>query len=187
MTKSFYRVGAAALLLALPLAACNEAGSTDEKTATTQTTGDMTRTLAAAMPEQTELSTLNQALRTTGLGSIFDGTASYTVLAPTNDAFDALGAQGAALMEKENHALLAAVLKDHIVPGQISLDAIDTAIAQKGGKVSMTTLGEGTVTFSKDKDGFVVTRGDGSSARLLNKAVNASNGTILQLDKVLMP
>lgn len=169
---------AATLALAVPLAACN---SGTEEAATGETISN--DTLAAELGDADSLSMVGTAMKDTGLAQVFDGSASYTLLAPTDDAFNAVSAAG--LDKPENRALLAEVLRDHVLPGAMSEEDIAKAIEAKGGPVEMKTMGDATVTFSKEGDALTVKTGDGTTAKVTGKEVLATNGTALPIDTVL--
>lgn len=151
------------------------------------TKDDTTQTVAALLSDLPELSKLNSAMSAAQLGSVFDGPASYTLLAPNDAAFDALGDRGNVLTSEEQRPVLVALLRNHMLPGHLTPENITDAIKSQGGTVSMTTLGGGTVTFSMDKDSLVISNGDGSTARLAGSASAATNGVIIPMDAVLIP
>ncbi len=175
-------IGAAIALL--PLAACSDSsGKADgDKAAASAPSGD---TLAEAMSKQESLSTLGAALRDTGLSQLFDNAGSYTIFAPTNDAFAKLGDAGKALRQPDQRAVLAAVLRDHIVPGYLTPDDIGAAIDAQGGRVKVQTMGDHQLTFTRDGEGYRVVAEDGSSAAIAGKATTAGNGVAIPLDGVL--
>lgn len=183
--RMMIKLGAVALAAALPLAACSKA---DDKTAVAAdgTESAEKQTLLTALGKD-DFSTLKQSIETAQLQSLFEGPASYTILAPTDEAFAALGEQGNALLQPDQRALLVAVLRSHMVPGHLDTAAVQKAIEAKNGPVTMTTLGDGTVTFAKDGDGIAVTGSDGGKARLTGNSTQASNGVLLPVDAVLMP
>jgi uncharacterized surface protein with fasciclin (FAS1) repeats len=168
----------------LPLAGCSKKAdeATTGKSASPAPSDD---TLAAELAQTNDLSTLNHALRDTGLSQVFDNGASYTIFAPTDAAFTALGATGKALMNQDQRAVLAAVLRDHIVPGYLTPDDIGTAIDSQGGQVKVRTMGDHKLTFTRDGTGYRVTSDDGSSARIAGDPVTASDGVAIPVDGVL--
>ncbi|RVQ66443.1 fasciclin domain-containing protein [Croceicoccus ponticola] len=168
---------AATLALALPLAACSQS----EQAATGETVSN--DTLAGELGSVDTLSTVSSAMKDSGLAQVFDGTASYTLLAPTDAAFGALADKD--LDKPENRALVAEILRDHVLPGAISAKDIAKAIETSGGPVEMTTMGDTTVTFSMDGDKLTVTGADGTSAHVAGEEVLASNGAALPIDAVL--
>ena len=158
-----------------------------EKAAVSADADPGSQTLAVALGRADDLGTIKSAVASAGLSTLFDGPASYTLLAPNDAAFTALGERGKALMQPEQKALLVAVLRNHLVPGHLTREAIDKAIAAKGGKVTMTTLGEGRISFAKEGDTILVTTDEGGSAKLAPGEAAASNGVVLPLDAVLLP
>ena len=181
--KPLVLAGAIAGLALLP--ACSEADTAEPTD--TATKEEPTLTLAAALGEVPDMASLNGAIANAELASIFEGPASYTVLAPNDAAFTALGDRGKVLMTEEQRPVLAGILREHILPGHLTPESISQAIEDKGGEVSMTTFGGNTVTFSKDGDTIVASNGSGGEAHLAAGATAATNGVIIPIDTVLVP
>lgn len=176
----FLRAVPAALAL-LSLSACSS--GEDAEPAEVEA-GD--ETLATAIADADDMRTVASALGDTGLAQVFDGAGSYTLFAPNDAAFDALGEAGQSLREPGQRAALAAILRDHIVPGYLTLDDIETALEAQGGRaVEVETMGDRTLVFSRANDGIKVTGEDGTSAMLTGASVRASNGVAIALDGVL--
>ena len=167
------------------LPACSSESEEPAGAASTQEEG--TRTMAASLNELPDMAALNGAISSAELGSIFDGPGSYTLLAPNDSAFEALGDRGQVLMQEEQRPILVGLLREHILPGHLTPENIAKAIEDKGGDVTMTTLGGGDVTFSMDGDAVTVSNGDGSSAHFASTATAATNGVIIPVDTVLVP
>lgn len=182
-TKPFVLAGAIAGLALLP--ACSNDADTVEEDGTTKE--EATRTLAASLGDLPDMASLNGAISEAELGSIFDGPGSYTLLAPNDAAFNALGEEGKTLMSEEQRPVLIGLLREHILPGHLTPENIAQALDDKGGDVTMTTLGGGEVTFSKDGDTISVSNGMGSTAKLATSATAATNGVIIPVDTVLVP
>lgn len=173
----------------LALAACS--GKTPDAGASQSPTQD-----ALVMPGDTALpaeldntdgmQTVAEALKTTGLDAVFNGNASYTLLAPDDDAFAALGDAGKAMVSSTDHAALAALLKVHILPGYVTRQDITDAIDHSAnGTVAMTDMAGQDLTFSRTDDGIKVTAPDGASAILSGDAVAGKHSIALPLDGVL--
>lgn len=176
------RLLAASLGLSLSLAACS--GEAPDSAERAEAGGTVSNdTLASELADAGSLSTVSTALKDTGLGSVFDGSAAYTLLAPSDTAFKAVADQN--LSAPENKALLAEVLRDHILPGALSEADIAKAIEANGKPVEMTTMGDTTVKFSMDGDKLIMTTGDGQTAHLAGKGILATNGAALPIDAVL--
>lgn len=143
-------------------------------------------TVAATVADFPEHRTLAAALSDTRLAPVLDGKGVYTLLAPGDAAFAALGDKGAALAGAEHRPLMIAVLRAHLLPGEVTPESIEKAIARENGPVEMRTMAGGTVRFSKGERGIVVSNGE-SEAALSDTARTASNGAVLPIDKVLLP
>lgn len=144
-------------------------------------------TLASALSGAPGLTAISTALKATGLANVFDGAASYTLLAPDDDAFGALGAAGAHLQQPENSAAMAAILRDHILPGYLTVADIDAALKAAGGKpVTIKTMGDSEVSFVREGEEMIVSTPDGARAKVAGSGLNAANGVVIPLDAVLL-
>lgn len=172
---------AAASLLAL--AGC----SNDSDTAKNQPTASKPsgKSLTEAIAGTDDLSTLSGALRNTGLGEVFDGAGSYTILAPDDAAFAKLGDAGKPLTEPDNRAEMTAVLRDHIVPGYLTPADIETAIDAQHGVAKVETMGGHELKFTRAGDQLQVANEDSSQAVVAGDAVKAGNGVAIPIDGVL--
>ena len=179
-TKILAALTAAAGALMLP--AC--AGESDETSDGTAEVSD--ETLASVVEDAEGLSVVSAVLGDAGLEQVFDGAASYTLFAPQDGAFDALGEAGEDLRSPEQRAAMVAILRDHIVPGYLTPDDIANAIdVADDGSVEMRTMGAHTLTFTGEGETITVTGEDGAKARFAGDALRASNGVAIPLDGVL--
>lgn len=145
-----------------------------------------TETLASLIMEADDLSTVSGVIGEAGLTEVFDGAASYTLLAPQDAAFDALGEAGEELRSPEERPAMVAILRDHIVPGSLTPGDVANAIeAADDGSVEMRTMGGHLVTFTGEGESITVTAEDGASARFADEALLGSNGVAIPLDGVL--
>lgn len=166
----------------LALAACSsEPGEAPATEATDR------NTVAQAIASAGNLSTLSGALTDAQLAEVLDGSGSYTIFAPTDDAFAALGESGQLLLEVEQRPLLVGLMREHIVPGHITPDAIGQAIDAEGGPVTMTTMGGGSLTFSREGDAISVSRDGTNSAIFASEGTEAGNGVVIPIDAALIP
>lgn len=132
--------------------------------------------LVTTAVEAGSFQTLAKALGAAGLVEALQGDGPFTVFAPTDEAFAALPAGALErLLLPENAAELAALLKRHVVPGRVFSDA-----AAKG--ATLTTL-QGARLTTRAEQGRVLVGG----ARVLSADVDASNGVIHVIDRVLLP
>lgn len=120
--------------------------------------------------------TLVAAVEAAGLVDTLKGEGPFTVFAPTDEAFAALP-EGTVenLLKPENKDQLTAILTYHVVPGAVmSTDLSD-------GMTVATVQGD-DVTISINGDTVMV-----NDATVVIADVEASNGVIHAIDKVLMP
>jgi uncharacterized surface protein with fasciclin (FAS1) repeats len=125
---------------------------------------------AAGTPQ---LSTLAKLINDAGLAETLRGPGPFTVFAPTDDAFKAVPAATMAQLAS-NRDMLRSVLTYHVVPGKVMSADVKTGPAKtvQGADVPLSKAG----TFVT-VDEAVVTQAD----------VNATNGVIHVIDRVLLP
>lgn len=119
--------------------------------------------------------TLVAAVGAAGLVDTLKGDGPFTVFAPTDEAFAALP-EGTVdtLLKPENKDQLVAILTYHVVPGKVMSGDLSngmTAATVQGGDVTIKTEG-----------GVMV-----NDANVVTADVEASNGVIHVIDKVIMP
>ena len=122
-----------------------------------------------------DFSTLVQAVEAAGLAdTLADSSASYTVFAPTNEAFSQLP-EGTLdyLLQPENQEVLQQVLSYHVVPQKVTSSEIS------GGNVD--SLNGGLATAVTDM-GVVI-----NNASVVTPDIEASNGVIHAVNRVLLP
>ena len=126
-------------------------------------------------------STLVAAVVAADLVDTLSGTGPFTVFAPTNDAFVSLLAELGVSAEQllANTPLLTQVLTYHVVPGRV-LAADITEGAQP------TTVQGATFTLSLS-GGPNITDARGRQANIVATNVQASNGVIHVIDRVILP
>lgn len=120
--------------------------------------------------------TLLAAAQAAGLMDVLAGDKPLTVFAPTDDAFAALP-KGTidSLLKPENKEKLAGILKFHVVAGRVYSDELLSGrevTSLQGGKLSV-----------KEKDG----RPRVLNAGLIKTDIEASNGVVHVIDRVLLP
>lgn len=119
--------------------------------------------------------TLVAAVTAAGLVDTLKGEGPFTVFAPTDDAFAALP-EGTveSLLLPENKDQLIAILTYHVVPGKVmSTDLSDDMTA--------ATVQGDSITIDLD-NGVMV-----NDANVVTADIEASNGVIHVIDKVIMP
>ncbi len=121
-------------------------------------------------------STLLAAAKAAGLAELLGSEGPFTVLAPTDEAFEKLGAGTInMLLKPENKGKLAEVLKYHVIPGRIYANGAVTAGAA-------ATAQGGEVVFSIRDGGLVV-----NGVSIVATDIDASNGVVHVIDTVLLP
>ncbi len=119
--------------------------------------------------------TFCKLLRIAGLVDTLKGEGPYTVFAPTDQAFEALGERLAELQKPENKAELERILKHHVWEGR------KTAADVKGMQSAKTMAGEEVKVTVKDDVVNV------DAAKITKPDVEAANGLLHVVDAVLMP
>lgn len=131
-------------------------------------------TVSEFLAQSPDFSTLLAAVDAAGLGETLDGLRPLTVLAPTNEAFARVSSKKlkALLADKE---ALTAVLKKHVVAGNVRIAPGNTLVQAADGSESLWSI-------AQDEDGkweiFV------DDAKVVN-VVQGRGWTALAIDKVL--
>ena len=170
---------------ALALGACNDAQDgvppTSENAA--QAAGD--RSLATGLGDNARFAA---AVKAAGLEGVLAGPTPYTLIVPSDAAFDKLPAGTLdTLMKPRGRAQLTAVLTNHVLPGTMMAADIARAIETGGGRTQIATLGGGTLTATRDGDVIVLRDAAGTRARVTSADGARSNGVIHVIDAVLLP
>lgn len=138
---------------------------------------DKTPTVLEIASSTSTFSTLVQAVQAAGLAEALSGDGPFTILAPTNDAFDALP-EGALADLLGNPDRLRTLLGYHVIKGE-SFSIDDLRTRADGAQEQMTMSG----LLKLDNGDLGVTIGDAG----LVSAVRASNGSIVVIDRIIMP
>jgi len=132
--------------------------------------------------------TLVAAVKAAGLVQTLEGPGPFTVFAPTNEAFDKLPAGTVSnLLKPENKAKLQAILKYHVVAGDITTKKLHKMIKEGMGKVTLTTVEGGTLTATMKHGHYYITDAKGDTAEITIPNVYQSNGVIQVINTVLLP
>jgi uncharacterized surface protein with fasciclin (FAS1) repeats len=120
--------------------------------------------------------TLLAAAQAAGLAETLDTKGPFTVFAPTDDAFNALGKETIAnLLKPENRDQLATILKHHVVAGRVYSP---TAVSAG----SATSLAGTTLPITVQSNGAMV-----GKAKIIATDIDTSNGVIHVIDRVMIP
>jgi len=171
---SIFRLTLRALLLpltALTLSACGDDDPAGPDVP------ELTDDIVDIATSTSQVSTLATALAEADLVTALQGEGPFTVFAPVNSAFDALGADVvAALLEAGNRDLLTRVLTFHVVAGTAAFSG-DLSNGQ-----TVTTLEGQELTIGVSGSEVTV---DG--ARVVTADIEATNGVIHLIEEVLVP
>ncbi len=175
-------------ILSIVVAACGETEDASADTVSTETTAAVTETTEAMeeddMTESNTIvdiavadgrfDTLVTAVTEAGLVETLSGEGPFTVLAPTDDAFDALpeGLLDTVLADQE---LLTSILTYHVIDGAVPAATVVTL-------ESATTLQGEDIAIVVDGDTVTI-----NGATVVITDIEASNGIIHVIDAVLLP
>jgi uncharacterized surface protein with fasciclin (FAS1) repeats len=144
--------------------------------------------IAAKAMGNAELSTLVSALQAADMAQTLKGEGDYTVFAPTNDAFSKVPkATLENLMKPENKAQLQKLLQYHVLQGKMNAADVMGKIKDAGGKLDVTTMNGEVLTLSEKNGKVMIKDAKGNSATVTSADMDASNGVVHTIDKVLMP
>jgi uncharacterized surface protein with fasciclin (FAS1) repeats len=180
---------------------------------TGNTTGNMTEnvTVAGYIAQDQNLTKLAEALNITGFSGMLNSGGPYTVFAPSNDAFNALGNDTVSQLFNDS-ASLTRVLQYQIVKGEYT-SANLTAMAGNqtenqtdntsnggisgiisglfGGNTAENTTGTAVTLQTLSDESLNVTVSNGvimvENATVTMKDINTTNGVIQIVDRVLIP
>ncbi|NCT19183.1 MAG: fasciclin [Flavobacteriaceae bacterium CG2_30_34_30] len=164
-----------------------EAALQAEEAAKVQAQYEATTIAAIAMSNE-NFSTLVSALVAADLATTMKSEGPYTVFAPTNEAFSKLP-KGALdnLLKPENKEKLAALLTYHVVSGEFKAADVMKAIQDNKNSYEVVTLQGEKLTLSLKDDKVMIKDAKGGVATVVMADVDASNGVIHAIDKVVMP
>lgn len=176
--------------VALSLAACASEATEDtsaDETAVAEEAVAAGTVVEVAQGDET-FSTLVAAVTAAGLGTVLSGEGPFTVFAPTNAAFDKLPDGTVEKLTTEDVETLTAILKYHVVEGNVDAATLTAAIEGAGeGGYTVTTIGGGEMTAAIVDGAVVLTDAAGNTSTVTATDVAASNGVVHVIDTVLMP
>ncbi|MDQ7916893.1 fasciclin domain-containing protein [Mesonia sp. MT50] len=132
--------------------------------------------------------TLVSALQGAGMVAKLESEGPFTVLAPTNDAFNKLpkgSVEG--LMKPDNKEKLEDVLSYHIIPGAVdSSKLMDLIKSSENNKYTLVTANDGKIDATIEDGKVVLTDAKGNKAHITGADMKGSNGYVHSIDAVLM-
>lgn len=144
----------------------------------TETTKDVFE-VARSNPD---LSVLADAIISADLVQTFQNNTSYTLFAPNNAAFVAALAELGLTKEQlfANKALLTSVLTYHLLPGKIN--GSDILL-----NTPLKTVQGATLKVDSVAGSLVITDGRNRTSRIIQIDLDARNGVVHVIDKVILP
>ena len=149
----------------------------------TAASGAQANTIVDIAAGDERFSTLVAAVTAAGLAETLSGPGPFTVYAPVNDAFAALP-EGTVetLLMPENKGQLTDVLLYHVDDRNLS-----AAMIPAGSNYFKPVLASERLCISKGAGGVSIADGTGESANVIIADIQAENGVIHVIDKVLLP
>ena len=114
------------------------------------------------------------------MAGTLSGTGPFTVFAPTNAAFDALGAAVPTLLKPANKKLLIKVLKYHVVTGTVLTSALMAGTAESQ-SYNLSTLEGQRINITMMNSMLMI-----NTASVNGTQVKATNGVVHIINKVLL-
>ncbi len=161
------------------LAGC---GGSDDPAAPTQPAAAPTPNIVELAKATPSLSILVEAVVAADLATTLSGAGPFTVFAPNNDAFAALltelNVTKAALLADK--ALLTAVLTYHVLGSKVEKAGVPIGKA-------ISTLQKGVFKVEAPGGVLTITDGRNRTSKIIATDVQASNGVVHIIDKVILP
>jgi transforming growth factor-beta-induced protein len=172
--------------LAVVLAACGpqatpapEPTPMPEPTAIPTEEPEMPKTIVEIAVEDGRFTSLVAAVQAADLAETLSSEGPFTVFAPTDDAFNALGDTVTELLKPENKAQLTDILLYHVVAGKVM--AAD--VVGLDGQSAETALAGKSIDIKVDMDNVYLNE----NVKVIITDIEASNGVIHVIDAVLLP
>lgn len=147
---------------------------TETEEATPALVGDPSQNLVAVAASAQQFSTLVSAIEAAGLQDTLANQGPFTIFAPTDEAFNQLPSGALEyLLQQENQDLLSQILTYHVVSGTVTASELTSG--------SVDTLGGG-VAIEVTPERVIV-----NNASVVNPDIQAQNGVIHAVSRVLMP
>ncbi len=132
--------------------------------------------------------TLVAAVTAADLVGTLQGDGPFTVFAPTNAAFDKLPSGTVpTLLKPENKAQLQGVLTYHVVAGEVKAADLVHAIKDNGGVYTIQTIHGGTLSAQLIDGVPYLIDANRNAAKITATDLDASNGVVHVIDKVVLP
>lgn len=143
---------------------------------------ETTKDIFEVARDNSDLSVLSDAIISADLVQTFQANTSYTLLAPNNAAFVAALAELGLTKDQlfANKALLNTVLTYHLLPGKISSGNIPL-------NAPLKTVQGATLSIDNVAGALTITDGRSRKSRIIQLDLDARNGIVHIIDKVILP
>ncbi len=169
-TVKYYKILSVTILSVFFLQACNDDSDKNDEVV-------IKTTIVDAAVSNGDFTTLVAALQATGLDTtLADTDSTFTVFAPTDDAFALLGQDTINALLADT-ATLSDILTYHVITGEVNAT---TAISLAGTTVDM--VNGDAIGLSLDGDSLLV-----NTATVITADIQTDNGIIHVIDAVLLP
>lgn len=143
------------------------------------TTADNNR-IGQVLADNFNLSVMNAVMGRSNVAATLNATGPYTLFAPSDEAFQKAGYNGAVSVLSASQSLIARIGAYHMLEGSYDLNKMPFLFNQE-----ITSLGGKLYITRWIKNGDTVLTINGS--RLLSSSIQASNGTVQVIDRMLEP
>lgn len=146
------------------------------------------KTIVENVSASADHTTLVAAVTAAGLVDTLQGDGPFTLLAPTNAAFDALPAGTVdTLLMAENLETLQTILTCHVVAAKAMAADVIKMIGDGGGESEVGTVGGCKLMAKYNDDKVTFTDENGNVATVTIADVPQKNGVVHVIDTVLLP
>lgn len=144
--------------------------------------------VSARIQDDQELSTFSQGMTRAELDDDFrEGEGPYTIFAPSNVAYDELSQEERNQFENIDSARAGASMHYLVVKDELTSDELRQEIRKANGKYSLKTMQGEKLTASLQGDKIVLRDASGQTATITETDMDASNGTVHVIDRLLRP
>ncbi len=180
-TKNFRHYSAIGFTaVCLSLSACDSAmitGPGTEGEGTEMLVPDTGNNIVSVLQSDEDFETLVTAIDAAGLTELLSSVNDFTLFAPNDAAFEALGTEAVNALIADPDTLKN-ILLYHVISGQ----SVDAATATGLAGNSVASANDATLAISLDGDSLLI-----NDATVTRADLDASNGIIHEIDKVLTP
>ncbi len=143
--------------------------------------------LIAEIKQLENLNSLEYQIKRLGMDSVFSQQGLYTVFAPANEAFKTLDTSPTAKQDTTMSAFNQDVLLNHIVENKWNSARLTDTLERSNGQVKIKTKSGDSLQALLVKDEIILRDAMGTDAKIISSDIEASNGIIHIIDKIVRP